>query len=217
MLELAVGTGRLAVPLAADGWNVTGIDSDPAMLARAGGAAAHAGVMLELIEGDLVTAELGARFAFVFLALNGLLLMADVGGQAAALRSIARHLRPGGLAAIDVWLPGAEDLALYDGRLLLEWVRDDTERATRVAKYVSATYDGATAIVELRSLFDEWSPADGVVHRGERVDRLRLIGQEELIRLAAEAELAVDQLAGDYQLTPFGAGSERVVLIARLV
>ncbi len=244
VLELACGTGRLAVPLAEAGHLVTGVDLDEAMLDRArqrwsarvddeatGGDASYARVEdrkrelqgedgragLELVAADLVDVDLGPRFAFVLLALNGLLLLADVERQAAALRSIARHLRPGGLAAVDVWLPGPDDLALYDGRLILEWVREDRERDERVAKMVSASFDPATAVVELHALFDAWPAGGGVIRRVARHDRLRLVTATELVRLGADAGLDVEALGGDYALTPFGAGSDRVLFVGRLV
>ncbi len=221
VLELAVGTGRVAVPLAAAGWEVTGVDRDPQMLARARDRsrsldAQHAG-RLELVTADMLEVDLGRRFALVVLALNSLLLLATPDRQAAALRAMARHLRQGGLAVVDVWLPGADDLALYDGRLLLEWIRDDPETGERVAKLGSAVHDAATASVELQAIFDAWPPAGGPVRRVARSDRLRLIGADALVHGAEDAGLAVDVLAGDYALTPFGPGAERAVLVATLV
>ena len=44
---------------------------------------------------------------------------------------MARHLRPGGIAVVDVWLPSADELARYDGRLGLEYVRTDPETGAR--------------------------------------------------------------------------------------
>src|SRR6266850_1206171 len=82
ILELGVGTGRLAVPLASAGYHVTGVDRDPAMLERARLAAAAAGdearSRLELVEEDFVGLRLptAGSFGLVVLALNSLLLVA---------------------------------------------------------------------------------------------------------------------------------------------
>lgn len=221
ILELACGSGRIAVPLALDGHAVTGVDLDATMLERARSAWAGARTQgtghLEVVEADLLDAALGPRFALAILSLNGLLLMADADRQAAALRSLARHLRPGGLAIVDVWVPAPEDLALYDGRVIAEWVRTDAETGHEVAKLVSARHDPATATVELSAWFDHWSATGGPLERVARVDRLRLVGAAELVRFAADAGLAVEQLASDYELTPFGPGAERVVIVLRLV
>ena len=116
VLELAAGSGRLAVPLAAAGHRVTAVDVDPAMLARARQRADAAGIgdeRLELVEADLL--ELRApdppRHALAFIALNSIMLLAGRDQQRAALRRLAAHVRPGGIVAVDAWLPDAEDLA----------------------------------------------------------------------------------------------------------
>jgi SAM-dependent methyltransferase len=238
ILELGAGSGRLAVPLAAAGYDVTAVDLDPAMLARAGaawqrrrrGGPGHTAGgtssprvspsgrgQLRLVEADATALHLTERFALAILALNTLLLLEDPERQLAALRALAEHLRPGGLAAIDVWLPGPGDLSLYDGRLLLEWLRDDPETGDKVAKLASAQFDSATATVTLTQMFDAWAPDGGLVSRVARCDRLRLVGAAELVRMARDSGLEVETLAGDHRMGPFGPGEERAILIGRLV
>jgi SAM-dependent methyltransferase len=222
VLELGVGSGRIAVPLAMDGSDVTGVDSDAAMLARASERWVRArgrstAGSVELKQDDLLDAHLGPRFGLVIVALNTLLALTTAERQANAFRAIRRHLQPGGLAAVDVWMPGPEDLRHYDGRVLLEWVREDGESGDRIAKTSSSTYDRATESLEVQSFFDAWSPHGGAVRRVARLDHLRLIGADELVRLAEEAGLKVEQLGRDYELSPFGPGAERAVLVAGLV
>jgi SAM-dependent methyltransferase len=222
VLELGVGSGRIAVPLAMDGNEVTGVDNDPAMLARASERWARArgrttAGSLELKDDDLLEVHLGPRFALVVMALNTILALGTAERQAAAFRAVRRHLRPGGLAAVDAWLPGPDDLRHYDGRLLLEWLRDDRETGDRVAKTSSATYDRATESLDVHAFFDAWSPKGGAVRRVARSDRLRLVGADELVKIAEDAGLNVEQLGRDYELSPFGPGAERAVLVAGLV
>jgi SAM-dependent methyltransferase len=223
LLELAAGTGRLAIPLALHGHDVTGVDLDPAMLRRASArwtgvrAGAADGGRLELIESDLLDLELGPRFAMVIIALNSLTLLGSRERQAAALRVAARHLRPRGLLVVDIWLPDQDDLALYDGRLNLEWERTDTETGQRVAKIDAARHASATGEVELVTWFDAWPVDGGPVTRVSRTDHLRLVTGGELAAMAEGAGLRVEALEGDHEGTPFGAGSERAVLLARLV
>jgi SAM-dependent methyltransferase len=219
VLELAVGTGRVAVPLAAAGHRVTGVDNDTSMLhrARARGAAglAGSGGSLELVEADIVGLALpeGGTFAFGYLALNSLMTLGTRVAQGAAIQALADHLEPGGIAAVDVWLPDAEDLARYDGRLILEWARTEPTSGAMVTKAGSAQYDAATGTVALTTVFEEGAqgapPARWVRH-----DRLRLVSAEELTGFAEAAGLRVETLAGDYDLDPFGPGSDRAVLVA---
>lgn len=215
-----MGSGRLAVPLAEAGHEVTGVDRDPAMLARAAGRAAAAGstvaARVTLVEADLVGLSLPGegRFALSVIALNSLMLLADRAAQAGALRAMAGSLAPGGLAVVDCWLPDAEDLARYDGRLVLEYVRQDPETRREVVKTAAAGYDAATGTVELTAVYDEGLPGEAP-RRWTRQDRLRLVGAEELRALAEAAGLVVEALAGGYDLAPLGPGSERAVLLAR--
>jgi len=225
VLELGVGTGRLAVPLALAGHAVTGVDDDAAMLARAAarwesargaGPGAPTGA-LGLVEGDLLEVDLGARFGLAFLALNSLFLMRTYERQAAAVRALARHLRPGGLALVDVWLPSADELSAYDARLAMEWLRPDEDGIHHVAKLASARLDSAEATVTLTTFFDRWPTAGGPVERTARIDELRLVTAAELTAMAQAAGLSVEMLAGDYRMEPFGPGAERVLLLGRLV
>lgn len=223
ILELAVGSGRLAVPLALAGWAVTGVDNDGAMLDRARAAwqrqkpRAPPGGDLRLIEADLLDLRLDEDFALVILALDSLLLLGERDPQVAALRTMTEHLAPGGLAVVDVGLPSADELALYDGRMQLEWERDDPETGERMAKMASARHDPATAAVILTQWFEAWPLPLGPPRRVSRADRLRLVGAAELTCMAEAAGLVVEQLAGDHGMGPFGPGADRVVLLGTLV
>ena len=219
VLELAAGTGRIAVPLAVAGHDVTAVDIDPAMLerafARARGGRRPSGT-LELVEADLLDLALPAAgtFGLAFIALNSLFLLATRDDQRGALRTIARHLAPGGLAAIDVWLPEPADLARFDGRMIFEYARREPETGHEVTKVATARHDPATAVVDLTAIYEE-GPPGAPAARWIRRDALRLVGAEELRSMAEDAGLLVDEVGGDYDLAPIGPGSERAVLIAR--
>jgi SAM-dependent methyltransferase len=218
ILELAAGSGRLAVPLAAAGHDVTAVDRDPAMLARARDRASGAGIpdgRLELVEADLLelSAPDPARHALAFIALNSLMLIASRDAQRAALRVLAAHLRPGGLAAVDAWIPDADDLARFDGRVFLEWIRADPISGRLVTKSGSAVHDATSGTLVLSAIFDEAAQGEAP-RRWIRQEGLRLIQPDELGSFAEEAGLRVELIAGGYDLTPLGPGSERAILIA---
>lgn len=218
VLELAAGTGRLAVPLAGAGHRVTAVDLDPAMLARGRDRAGEAGLgeeRIRFVEGDLLDLRLpdAGTYALAFIALNSLMLLGSRAAQRHAFRTIAAHLAPGGLAAVDVWLPDAEDLARFDGRVILEWLRVDPDSGHVVTKVGSAQHDVTSGTVALSAICEEG-------HQGEpparwvRHDRLRLVSADELAAFAEEAGLRVEVVAGGYDLHPIGPGSERAIVIA---
>jgi SAM-dependent methyltransferase len=220
VLELAAGTGRLAIPLARAGHEVTAVDIDPAMLARLRRHASDAGHSVErrldVVEADLLDLRLPAagEFGLAFIALNSLFLLATRDAQRQAFRTIAAHLAPEGLAAVDVWLPDADDLARFDGRMILEYVRDDPETGRQVTKVAAAQHDAATGIVNLTSVFEEGVPG-GSTSRWIRRDVLRLVSADELRDFAMQAGLEVERVAGDYEMGSLGSGGDRAIVIAR--
>jgi SAM-dependent methyltransferase len=220
ILELGVGTGRLAVPLAAAGHRVVGVDRDPAMLARAQAAAERAGdeacARVELVEADINGLRLpsAGSFGLAFVAINSLLMLPTRRAQREALATMAGHLAPGGLAVVDVWLPDADDLARFDGRLILEYGRQDPASGASVTKIGSAQHDAATQSVTLTTIYEQSLPGTAA-RRWLRRDVLRLVSADELGAMAEDAGLEIEVLGGGYDLEPIGPGSERAVLVAR--
>lgn len=221
ILELACGTGRIAIPLAEAGHQVIGVDNDGNMLGRARRAwaatATQGAGTLEFVDADLTELHLGRRFDLVILGLNTLPMLPGRTAQLTALRLGAEHLARDGRLVIDTWLPAAADLAAYDGSIGLAWQREDPETGATVAKLWSAEYDSATATALITTFFDTWPAGGGAVHRLARRDELHLLGVGELLMLVAQAGLTVTTSAGDYAMEPLGPGSERVVLVCTLL
>jgi SAM-dependent methyltransferase len=216
---MGAGTGRLAVPLARAGHEVTAVDSDPAMLDRARRLAAAAdretAARLRFVEADLVGLRLpeAGSFRLAIIGLNTFLALGSREAQRAALGSAAAHLGPGGLAVVDAWQPNAEDLARFDGRLGLEYGRRDPETGRAVTKVASAQHDAARQVVTLTTIYEE-GEAGAPAQRWLRVDRLRLVSGDELAGMAGDAGLEIERLAGGYDLEPIGPGSDRALLVA---
>ncbi len=219
ILELGSGSGRLAVPLAAAGYEVTGLDLDRAMLDRARASAEAQGTdvaaRLSWVEADMIDARLPGAGAFrlAFVALNSLLVLGSRDAQRAVFRTMAAHLAPGGIAVVDVWQPDADDLARFDGRLILEWGRVDAVTGRQVTKIGSAQHDAPSQSVTLTTLYEESAPGEPA-GRWMRVDRMRLVSADELRGFAEDAGLEIELVAGGYDLAPVGPGSERAVLVA---
>ena len=148
------------------------------MLARARSRAAAAGRgvvrRIDLVEGDAPDVRVPGRgsFRLAFVALNSLFMLADASGPASGrARPWPTISPPGGLAVVDVWLPDADDLARYDGRLVLEYIRRDPgDRVDRDARSASALHDAATATVTLTTIYDEGEPGAPAVRWIRRDD-----------------------------------------------
>src|SRR5438477_4842263 len=120
VVELGVGTGRIAVPVAEAGVRVIGIDSSAAMLQVCAERAAAAGVAarLDLRLGDLRDPPVHERVALVTCPFRAYLHLADDEERRAALRRARELLVPGGRLVFDVFTPGADDVETTHGRWL---------------------------------------------------------------------------------------------------
>jgi SAM-dependent methyltransferase len=102
-LELAIGTGRIALPLSERGVPVSGVDASPAMLARL--REKPGADRIEAVHGDMTSTQLGGRFRLVYLVFNTIGNVATQDGQVATFENAAAHLEPGGCFVIEVGVP----------------------------------------------------------------------------------------------------------------
>jgi SAM-dependent methyltransferase len=103
VLEFAVGTGRIAAPLAARGVRVSGIELSRAMAARIAGK--PGGDAVDVTIGDMTTTRVAGEFSLVYLVFNTISNVTTQDGQVDVFRNAAAHLRPGGLFLVEVGLP----------------------------------------------------------------------------------------------------------------
>ncbi|MDD5628352.1 MAG: class I SAM-dependent methyltransferase [Elusimicrobia bacterium] len=108
VLELCCGSGRLTIPLARAGIDITGLDFTPAMLGRARRKARQAGLSLRLVRGDMRRASLGRRFKLVFIPFNSLQNTYAIRDVERVLANVRRHLAPGGRFVFDVFNPSLD-------------------------------------------------------------------------------------------------------------
>ena len=107
-LELGIGTGRIALPLAQRGVRVHGIDLSEAMVAKlqAKRGADEIGVTI----GDFATTKVDGPFSIAYLVANTIMNLTTQEEQVACFRNVAAHLRPGGCFVIEVVVPGLRRL-----------------------------------------------------------------------------------------------------------
>ena len=117
LVELAVGTGRVAIPVAlATSRTVVGIDSSPAMLAQARRASREAGVALDLREGDMRDLELDEPAGLIYCPYRALLHLPTWADRRRVFDRVARSLRPGGTFAWNVLAFDHHVAARLDGQ-----------------------------------------------------------------------------------------------------
>lgn len=203
VLELGIGTGRLALPLADAGCDVRGIDASPAMLARlrdksGGDLPVHVGDLADVVVppaphdpgGDPPPVDL------VLCAYNTLFNLADLDAQRRCLAGVADALRPGGRLVVEAFVPPDGD-DLGDG----SEVRVRSLAADRVVLTAARRHLGDQV---LEGQFVELTEAHGVRLRPWR---LRYLHPGQLDDLAAEAGLALEHRWADWSGRPFDDGA----------
>jgi SAM-dependent methyltransferase len=103
VLELAIGTGRVGVPLAERGVSVTGIELSAPMVTRLRAKADEAAI--PVVMGDMATARAPGEYRLVYLVFNTISNLLTQDEQVECFRNAARHLEPGGRFVIELWVP----------------------------------------------------------------------------------------------------------------
>jgi SAM-dependent methyltransferase len=194
VVELAVGTGRIAIPIAASGIEVIGVDLSGGMLEVAREAAAEAGVEVDLRHGDLREPPVEGTYPLVIIAFRSLLHMQSDDDRRAALRAVSKLLEPGGRFIFDVFAPAADDIEETHGR----WI----EREEGI--YERANWDEGTRTLVLN-----------VRGRGAEVAlSLAWLSVPEWRILLAEEGFAVEAHYGWFDRTPW-SGHEDSIWVCR--
>ncbi len=201
ILELGVGTGRIAIPLGAKGETVVGIDASAAMLARL--AAKPGADRVARVEADMAELPVTAgRFSLAFAAFNTFFNLTDVDAQRRCLNRVAAALHEGGRLAIEGFVPPAEGLA--NGGVS---VREVTSKA---AVITVSQHEADTQII--RGQHVEFTADDTTV----RPWVLHYRTPTQLDELAADAGFEREHRWADWAGAEFTADSDSHVSVNRL-
>jgi SAM-dependent methyltransferase len=211
VLELGCGTGRVAIPLAQDGHDVVGLDRSEAMLTRAERHARREGVSLRLVEGDMRSFSFSQSFPLIAIAFNTFLMLTPE-ERWGCLARVREHLAPTGLLAIDCFQPDPERIVGHDSTVREEWTRHDPESGHSVTKFSSSSAN--VDQVDFRWWFDELD-GEGHITRWQRATTLHYLYRREAELLFAEAGFVTEALHGDYDGSPAGGSSPRLLVVAR--
>jgi SAM-dependent methyltransferase len=158
VLELGVGTGRIAVPVAAAGIGVVGVDTSAGMLEVARERAELAAVEVDLRQGDMRDPPVEGEFPLVAIPFRSLLHMETEDDRRAAFRAVTKHLAPGGRFVFDVFTPSRDDIVDTHGRWLQRepgiWERADWDSEAHVLT-LSVRGNGGKTTMELAWLQPE--------------------------------------------------------------
>ncbi|MEU3102490.1 class I SAM-dependent DNA methyltransferase [Streptomyces griseoflavus] len=199
-LEFAIGTGRVAVPLAGRGVPVTGIDSSRPMVERLRAKAGESAI--PVVIGDMATTTAPGEYTLVYLVYNTISNLLTQAEQVECFRNAARHLEPGGRFVIELWVP--ELRTLPPGRRATVW-------QSAPGRIGLDTYDVLRQhVVSHHFRFDETEQAR--LYRSPH----RYIWPSELDLMAQLADFHLESRHADWNEAPFTADSPSHVSVYRL-
>lgn len=224
VLELGVGTGRIAIPTAQLGIDVVGIDSSSAMLSKAGEkiqSLREGAGSVELIRADMRDFDLrdanGARrqFPLVTIPFRGFLALMTVEDQTSALQNIRRHLGPGGRLVFNIFVPDPN--MAFEQSDIPRHLNDVTDPVTgkRYVLYQQSWYDTHDQTVGIRMMIEELDYDNAVARKIYRDYALRYCHRWEIHHLLVMCGFEIDDLMGDFDRSEFHSGSTEMIWVAR--
>jgi SAM-dependent methyltransferase len=214
VLELACGSGRLLAPLAEAGFDVTGVDSSPAMLERARQRLASAGLQATLVEQRLQELHLEGRYRAILIALDSFGLLTSRDDQLRALRAAKRHATHDGRLILDLSNGNVRGASEPGEELAHDLTMPDPETGRPITKFILRRVRPAEQLDELMFFYDEQDER-GYLRRSMVELKLRWFTRFELELLLQSAGWQVDEVYGNYDLEPFGPESDRLLVVAR--
>ncbi|HWQ47234.1 MAG TPA: class I SAM-dependent methyltransferase [Longilinea sp.] len=222
VLEIACGTGRVAIRLAQDGVNVCGLDLSSKMIdvARRKSAGRE---NIRWVEGDMRNFQLQEKFDLALIPGHSFQNLNDPQDQAACLESIRRHLKPGGMLVVHLDHMNLENM-IWLGELCGEkrgvfeeeeqFKHPQTGRQTRALRAWS--YEPSTQTAITQTIWEEMDGDGQVVNRVEgELTRLHCIFRFEMEHLLAHAGFAIESVYGDFFRQELQDDSPSMVWVAK--
>jgi len=209
VLEVACGTGRITLPIARAGIDITGLDISRPMLEQARRKAEAEGLAVPWLERDCREIEAEGAYALIFSATNAMQHLHDFASVTGFLASARRALLPGGTLILDVFNPDPAKLARTEAtRYQHKTIIDPAGRTICVE--VATQYDAARQSLD----FTLFYLCEEALIRTKQVS-MRCFFPEELRTLCRYSGLEILRRCGDYDETPFGSASPKQILFCR--
>jgi len=214
LLELACGSGRLLLPLAREGYELTGVDTSTAMLNLAHQRLQNEGLAsrCKLVQQDICSMHLDQQFRMAFIALGSFAHITRRKQQQQALAAVRAHLAAGAIFILDIANADARYMENLNGQLLHQgtWQHSDGTNLTHLVSPASST---TRHFLELTHFYDRFTQGEQV-QRTVMKTQLYLFELNEMELLLEQAGFVVKDVYGDYDLGSFELDSPRMIFKA---
>jgi ubiquinone/menaquinone biosynthesis C-methylase UbiE len=214
ILELACGSGRLLLPLAREGYMLTGVDTSAAMLELAHQALEEAGVSArcQLVQQDMCLLDLPEKYRLAMIALGSFGHIITRARQQQALAAIRRHLSTGATFILDLSNDDARYMEHLSGQILHRgtWQQKDGSYVTHFLTPASST---THHLLELTHFYEVYRQGEAV-RRTVSQTGLYLFERSEVELLLEQAGFQIKNIYGNYDFGPCEHESPRMIFIA---
>ena len=211
IVEWGAGTGRLAIPLANAGYEVTGVELSERMVEEG----QKKGGTVEWVRGDMRSAELGRRYALAVCAFNSFLCLLSLDDALAFLRNARDHLEPGGLLGIEVSAFSPEELVDPPGgpELRHDFTRELPDG--KLDRFSVSRYDVASQLLSMRLFYGLYGASGELEKRRAHDLTIRVTGRNELELMLRIAGFEVEAVYDGFEGEPFTAEGDHLIVLAR--
>lgn len=221
-LEIGCGTGRVAIPMAMSGVDVTGLDVSAAMLDVCRDKLRAAGPVpgsLDLVQADMRAFDLGRTFAFIAMPYRTFMHCLTPEDQRACLGAVARHLAPDGVFILNVWAARPSLIAPHVGAgaagMRLSGIYPLDDEGHRLAHFCASRYTESRQELAEDHLLHLLAP-DGAVEHTQYLSLVRAwLTPREMEHLVLACGFSVEAVFGDFDCAPFGPASTEMVWVLR--
>jgi ubiquinone/menaquinone biosynthesis C-methylase UbiE len=214
ILELACGSGRLLLPLAREGYTLTGVDTSAAMLEIARHALEKEGLTArcQLVQQDMCLLQLQEKYRLAMIALGSFGHVITRSRQQQALAAIRQHLSVGATFILDISNEDARYMEALSGQMLHQgtWQQEDGSYVTHFLSPASST---SRHLLELTHFY-EVHRQGGNVQRSVSQTSLYLFERNETELLLEQAGFRIKDVYGSYEFGPYQHDSARMIFIA---
>lgn len=211
VLELACGSGRLTIPLARAGINISGLDLSEEMLNLARSKAAEAGVNVRFLQGDMRSFELGETFKLICIPAQSLSHLHTRGEVETCFAAVRRHLADEGRFLIELFNPSLPMLARETAIRHPVGRYKDPAKGSEMLVTEQVRYDAASQINHLRWFFREEGSDEETILSFE----MRQFFPEEIDALLWYNGFRIEHKYGSHQAEEFSSASSKQLIVCR--
>lgn len=209
ILELCCGTGRLTIPIAKDGYNISGVDFTASMLEEARKKATKAGLEINFIEADIRTLKLEEKYDIIFIPFNSIHHLYNNKDLFQAFNVVKNHLKDGGVFLLDCFNPN------------IKYIVEAEKEQKEIATYT--TNDGREVQIKQNMRYEsntqinriEWHYfINGEFNSVQNLD-MRMFFPQELDSYIERSGFKITHKYGGFNLEEFNENSEKQIFVCR--